>query len=61
MASRLDRVKAAADKNTTGLQTLQDDVQRDKAAAEDLLQTGKAAQQVLSELQVQHGVNEREQ
>ncbi|XP_028283140.1 laminin subunit gamma-2 [Parambassis ranga] len=50
MVSRLDGVKEAVDENMSGLGTLQDDVQRDKAATEDLLQTGKAAQQDFNNL-----------
>lgn len=49
LASRLDDVKKAADEDISSLEALQDGVQRDKAATEDLLNKGKAAQQVLKD------------
>lgn len=46
MVSRLDGMKLVVDENISGFESLQDGVQRDKAATEDLLAKGKAAQQV---------------
>lgn len=49
MLSRVDGMKEAVDESILGYEVLQDGVQRDKAATEDLLARGKAAQQVLRE------------
>uniref|UniRef100_A0A3B4ZY12 Laminin subunit gamma 2 n=1 Tax=Stegastes partitus TaxID=144197 RepID=A0A3B4ZY12_9TELE len=49
MVSRLDGVKKAVDDNISGFEDLQGNVQRNTAAAEDLLVDGKAAQKVLKD------------
>lgn len=45
MLSKLGGLSGAVDENISGFRTLQDGVQRDKAATEDLLAKGKLAQQ----------------
>ncbi|XP_040002374.1 laminin subunit gamma-2 [Xiphias gladius] len=50
MVSRLDGMKLVVDENISGFESLQDGVQRDKAATEDLLAKGKAAQQEFNKL-----------
>lgn len=49
MLSKLGGLSGAVDENISGFRTLQDGVQRDKAATEDLLAKGKLAQQVLKD------------
>uniref|UniRef100_A0A3Q1EC02 Laminin, gamma 2 n=1 Tax=Acanthochromis polyacanthus TaxID=80966 RepID=A0A3Q1EC02_9TELE len=49
MVSRLDGLKKAVDDNISGFEDLQGDVQRNTAAAEDLLAEGKAAQKTKSD------------
>lgn len=44
--ARLDDLKGALQENLTEYQDKQDDVERDRAAVEDLLAEAKAAQQV---------------
>ena len=46
MVSRLNGMKEMVDDNISGFEVLQDGVDRDKFATEDLLAKGKAAQQV---------------
>ncbi|XP_008273912.1 laminin subunit gamma-2 [Stegastes partitus] len=50
MVSRLDGVKKAVDDNISGFEDLQGNVQRNTAAAEDLLVDGKAAQKEFGQL-----------
>ncbi|KAM7399987.1 hypothetical protein PAMA_004603 [Pampus argenteus] len=50
MVTRLDGLKEAVDGTISGYEAMQDGVQRDKAAAEDLLAKGKAAQQESNKL-----------
>lgn len=46
MVARMDGLKKAVEENISGFQELQGGVQNDKAATQDLLTKGKAAQQV---------------
>lgn len=46
MLAKLDGLRERVEKNLTAYQALQEDTQEDKAAVEDLLAQGKAAQQV---------------
>jgi len=48
MVSRLDDVKVEVDAHISGLDALQETVQRDKTATEDLLAQGKDAKKVRS-------------
>ncbi|KAM7379867.1 hypothetical protein PAMP_005384 [Pampus punctatissimus] len=50
MVTRLDGLKEAVNGSISGYEAMQDGVQRDKAAAEDLLAKGKAAQQESNKL-----------
>ncbi|KAJ4922437.1 hypothetical protein JOQ06_022933 [Pogonophryne albipinna] len=50
MVSRLDDVKVEVDAHISGLDALQDTVQRDKTATEDLLAQGKAAKKEFNKL-----------
>ncbi|KAK5860490.1 hypothetical protein PBY51_021964 [Eleginops maclovinus] len=50
MVSRLGDLKVAADADISGLEAIQDNVQRDKTAAEDLLALGKAAKKDFDKL-----------
>lgn len=49
MVSRLGGLREAVDGDISGFEALQDGVQRDMAAARDLLTKGTAAQQVLKD------------
>ena len=46
MAAKLDGLSEQVEENLTEYQALQEETQEDKAAVEDLLALGKAAQQV---------------
>ena len=48
MVSKLDDLKGQVDENISGFEALQDGVQRDKAATQNLLANGKSAQQVVT-------------
>ncbi|XP_062259930.1 laminin subunit gamma-2 [Platichthys flesus] len=50
MVSKLDDLKGQVDENVSGIEALQDGVQRDKAAAQNLLANGKSAQQGFNKL-----------
>ncbi|XP_035025549.1 laminin subunit gamma-2 [Hippoglossus stenolepis] len=50
MVSKLDDLKGQVDENISGFEALQDGVQRDKAATQNLLAKGRSAQQGFNEL-----------
>ncbi|CAB1326185.1 unnamed protein product [Coregonus sp. 'balchen'] len=50
VAAKLDGLRERVEENLTGYQALQEDTQEDKAAVEDLLVQGKAAQQEYDQL-----------